>query len=74
MVEEDVDVGRRGGGGENPVAGAERAAGAGAGGDNPNTYPKISIQLHFYVGRGRKKQLCNLTIYANNVYYCLHIL
>ena len=38
MVEEDVDVGRRGGGGENPVAGAERA-----GADNTNTYPKISI-------------------------------
>jgi len=47
VVEEDVDVGRRVAGGENPAAGGERDAGGGGGGDNPNTYPKISILLHF---------------------------
>ena len=43
MVEEDVDVGRRGVGGKKPAVGGERAAGGGGGDDNPNTYPKISI-------------------------------
>ena len=44
MVEEDVDVGRRVAGGENPAVGGGRVdAEAGADGDNPNTYPKISI-------------------------------
>ena len=72
-------VGRRGGDvGESPGVGEGRAGdegrAGGPGGDNFKYLSENKYSITFYVVENRKYKLCNLTIYANNIYYCLHIL